>query len=262
MKRVKVWNTSITRLPVVRWLIGVALISTLMLVATPLGKSNNTRAMGSSGPISRKKRAVSGSSAAWTAVRSVRKIKSFDAEPIELFQFRDHLAVANFNGSDPSGCPVKLTLVGLSDNEAILNNGTPGLFLLIWDGDVCTGQDHVFVQTRVPVPISDFTLSPNLRSARLNTTLPVCNLADGNCFDVSIDLTWTADGPVLTQPFHNFVAVPGVVVSGLFFNSFWRVGQVSGSINNGSADYTWGVAPVGVITKTVQGSITIQILPS
>lgn len=179
---------------------------------------------------------------------------------IEFRQFRDHLAVANFSRSDESTCSGALTIVGLSDNDPILNQGAPGLFLLIWQFDLCTFDDQLFVETRVPISTSEFEICPNLRYATLNTSVPVCDFVSGNCFDVFFNLTWTADVPLLPDPFHTSFVLPGQIVSGLLWNSLMSVGEVSGSITDGSADYTWADhASVGVITKTVQGFIVIQI---
>ena len=179
---------------------------------------------------------------------------------IELRQFRDHLAVVNFDTTDASGCVGSITILGLSDNDPTLNQGIPGIFLVIWRYDFCNDQDQLLVQANVPVAASNFEISSDLKSARLTEVVPVCDFVSGNCFDVSINLTWSSGDRIHTDPYHSVTAIPGIFVSGLIWNSFWRVCEISGTVTDGTTDYTYGsVNAVAVITKTVFGSIAIQV---
>jgi hypothetical protein len=181
-------------------------------------------------------------------------------ELIQLRQFRDHLAVANYFDTDASGCVSSITILGLSDNDPVINQGVPGLSLLIWRYDACNDQDQLFLEARVPVPLSDFEINPSLHEASLHTIVPVFDFVSGNNLDISIDLTWTASGPMQTDLFHGTTVAPGIVVATLIWNSFWRPGDVSGSITDGNSDYTYqGASKVGVLTKTVLGSMVVVI---
>ena len=106
----------------------------------------------------------------------------------------------------------------------------------------------------------DFQLSgpgQRLESATLNTTIPVFDFVSFTSFDVTINLAWTATGPLTRDNGHFHSQGPGFIVNGNF-NGLVRPAEASGSVSDGSTNFTPNPSNFAQIASVRSGTVFID----
>ena len=185
---------------------------------------------------------------------------------IEIFKFRGDTVTAAFINTD--GCIE--TSVFMAATEGVSQSppgpGSPvtqvGLFILQYD--VCTDTRLVSAEAVTDVPEADFQVSNKLEQATLNTTVTVTDYAadPAASFDVFIDLTWTATGPLSRQGNNSNFNDHGCNIHNRFQGTS-RTAEASGSVSDGTINYTpqSSVDTFTFITSANSGTMIIGCTP-
>jgi hypothetical protein len=103
----------------------------------------------------------------------------------------------------------------------------------------------------------DFRVVADLSSATLDAAVNVCDLVSTACFDVVIDLTWTATGASSRSNGHLHSQELGLVINS-FGNGASRLAQASGSVSNGVTNFTPNPG-LAHIQSHVSGMMTVSL---
>lgn len=112
------------------------------------------------------------------------------------------------------------------------------VYLTIDRFDTCTNTQLLYAQGSAPVAKKDFQLSGNLDSGTLNTTVTLVDLQSGATFDVFVNLSWTAVGPLTREPNQNMHShLPECKIHARY-QSTYRPAEVSGTVSDGTTNFT------------------------
>ena len=91
--------------------------------------------------------------------------------------------------------------------------------------------------TASPLAPAELQISKKLNTAQLITTVPVFDEISGTNFDVSVDLSWTATGPLSRQQITTHFDTPGCI-SNSHTQSRSRPAEASGTISDGVTNFS------------------------
>ena len=119
----------------------------------------------------------------------------------------------------------------------------------------CTGTMLLAASGSTSSP--DFQISRTLDSASLQATIAVFDDVSGKTFNVSVDTTWTATGP-LSRENQSFHFHTKGVIDNAHLNATFRDATALGTVSDGTTDFTPepAVGPTQ-IAKVTSGEVTI-----
>ena len=184
---------------------------------------------------------------------------------LEIFKFRGESVSAFFTNTD--GCIETSVFVaatkGVSQDSPGPGSPVAQVALFISQFDFCSGTLLVSAESLSSVPGADFQVSQKLEQATLNTTVTVMNFASDPpaSFDVFIDLTWAGIGPLSRQSNNShFITPPGCVINNRFHGTS-RTAEASGSVSDGTMNYTPQPFTEAFITSANSGTLIIGCTP-
>ena len=191
-------------------------------------------------------------------------IPNSSVSAIEMFKFRGDSVSAFFTNTD--GCIE--TSVFVAATEGVIQSppgpGSPvtEVALLIFQFDVCSETRLVSAEAVTSVPEADFQVSKKLEQAILNTTVTVTDFAADPqaSFDVFINLTWTASGPLSHQNNNSNFNNHGCNIHNRFHGTS-RTAEASGSVSNGTMNYTPQPSVEAFIMSANNGVVIIGCTP-
>ena len=173
--------------------------------------------------------------------------QSTSVSAAEMYKWRGPGAEAYFSSTDDSGCVV--TDVSLFTRDETFQNppGQPSrgsfAYLTIYQYDYCSGIELHAAEGWASIAENDLQVAKKLGSASLSTTVSVFDWTSGTYFDVSVDLSWSANGPATRQSNSYRTHTPDCKYHSRFQGTF-RSADVNGTISDGSTNYTpwtgWG----------------------
>ena len=161
-------------------------------------------------------------------------IAALAAEPV---QFSGMGANADF--SNVEGCINTDTFVQGLDFQYKKPSGEPQsyVFLTVSQYNSCTGESILYVEAFGWVSESDFQVSPKQDTATLTATVTGYDWVSQSNVELSVDLTWTADGPVTRTKTNNHYKFPGCHINEKF-TQMTRTGVAYGSVSDGEMNFT------------------------
>ena len=113
------------------------------------------------------------------------------------------------------------------------------VYLIIDQFDTCTNTQLLYAEGNAPVAKKDFRLAGNLDSATLNTTVALVDLQSGATFDVFVNLTWTAIGPLTRSGNNNNNQnhSPECKIHARYKDTY-RPAEASGTVSDGTTNFT------------------------
>jgi len=176
------------------------------------------------------------------------------------FRFQGQSAVANFSSIDDSECIV--TDVYLWGSDAIVSP-TPGpgsptsaAYVSIERYDVCNDTYLLYATGMTELSDTDFQVAKKYESALLNAPITVYDYESGDSFQVQLDLTWTAKGPLTHEETHILSRNPGCMMN-VHANGLVRSAQVSGTVSDGVTNFTPEPSQSGEIGSLQSGNVKI-----
>ncbi len=165
-----------------------------------------------------------------------------------VFRFQSKTAFADFDST--SGCIE--TFVFLDGTQS---GTSPEADVFIGQFDNCTQTQLLgaFGSTFTPT----FQVGGKLASASLSATISVFDFVSGNTFNVSVSMSWTATGPlsheVGSSHFHtkNFI-------ENFHFNDDFRDASASGTVSDGTSNFTPSPSVFAQIASFKSGDVTIS----
>ena len=191
-------------------------------------------------------------------------MQSSSVSAVENFKFRGESANAFFIHTD--GCIETQVFVATTEGVSQTSPG-PGspvsqVILFISQVDICADQRLASAEGVSTVPEADFQVDKKLAQATLNTTVTVTDFATDPpaTYDVSIDLTWTATGPLIrdNNNFH-FPSRHCNIQNRLHGTS--RTAEASGSVSDGTANLITGPSTQAFIMSANNGVLIIGCTP-
>ena len=183
---------------------------------------------------------------------------------IEMFNFRGESVSALFTSTD--GCIETTVFVaateGVSQTAPAPGSPVTEVALFILQYDLCTDTRLVSAEALTSVPEADFQVSKKLEQATLDTTVTVTDFAADPpaSFDVFIDLTWTATGPLSRQGDNVNFNDHGCNIHNRFHGTS-RTAEASGSVSNGTINYTPQPSAQAFIVSANSGTMIIGCTP-
>ncbi len=158
----------------------------------------------------------------------------------EVNIFRGQIAFSFFFESfDESGCIATQARTVATDAKFHSPPGPPvavsNAFVEILQHDLCLNATLSLFNGVVDLAPDEFQIASNGSSATFDATVQLCNQFEPfNCIPVTVDLTWTATGPVFVDTFTSHE-------NGIFHfvqHVAQRPAQVAGVISDGVVNYT------------------------
>jgi hypothetical protein len=175
----------------------------------------------------------------------------------DISHFRGRGVDANFSSIDPSGCIS--TGVNLFAGDLLSDTppgqASPGMIIGIFQYDRCTNTQLLAASTITPLSKTDLKIAGNLDSATLHATVSVFDEVSATFFDVTVDLTWTGTSSVDHQNTHfnyGFEDCHFLLRS----NSAFRFAEASGTVTDGTTNFTPEPSVEGHIASTNLGSVS------
>jgi hypothetical protein len=127
----------------------------------------------------------------------------------------------------------------------------------IFQYDVCADTQLLYAYgTTSPLSQGDFQMSNKLSSAGLNTTITLFDEVSGNTFDVSVDLTWEASGPLTRHHDVTHSRTPGCKTNS-HFTGYSRPAAAWGTISDGTTNFTADVSSWANLDLVRSGTVVI-----
>ena len=183
---------------------------------------------------------------------------------IEIFKFRGDSVSALFTNTD--GCIETSVFAaatqGISQSPPGPGSPVTQVALFILQYDFCTDTRLVSAEAVMDVPEADFQVSKKLEQATLNTTVTVTDFAADPpaSFDVFIDLTWTATGPLSRQSNNSNFNDHGCNIHNRFHGTS-RTAEASGSVSDGTINYTPQPSVEAFIMSANRGTVIVGCTP-
>ena len=165
------------------------------------------------------------------------------------FTFHGLTAFAEFDTYSPDGCVETFVYV----------DGTQGHKYT--EGDVFIGQYDYCTQTLLLSAFGsasnpNFQVDKKLGSASLTTTIPVTDEVSGRTFNVSVSITWTALDALMHENGSFHFHAKGFIDNS-HFNAAFRDANASGTVSNGTTNYTPASAAYAQIASMKTGDVSI-----
>ncbi len=165
-----------------------------------------------------------------------------------VFRFHGQSAFADFDST--SGC-----IETFAEVDGTQSNTSPEADVYIAQFDNCTGTLllEAFGSTFNPT----FQVGGKLASASLSATISVFDDVSNTTFTVSVSMTWTATGALSheigSQHFHtkNFI-------ENFHFNDTFRDASASGTVSDGTTNFTPSSSVFAQIASFKEGDVTIS----
>lgn len=123
--------------------------------------------------------------------------------------------------------------------------------------DLCADTLLVYAYgTASPLAPGELQISRQLDTARLVTTIPVFEEISGATFDVSVDVSWSATGPLSRQQTINHFHTPGCITNS-HTQSRLRPAEASGTISAGVTDFSPGTSLSASLESVKSGTVVI-----
>jgi hypothetical protein len=165
------------------------------------------------------------------------------------FTFHGLTAFAEFDTNSPDGCVETFVYV----------DGTQGHKST--EADVFVGQFDNCTQTLLLSAFGSasnphFQVDKKLGSASLSATIPVTDEVSGTTLNVSVSVTWTALD-ALMQENGTFHFHSKGFIDNSHFNAAFRDANASGTVSNGTTNYTPASADYAQIASMKTGDVSI-----
>jgi hypothetical protein len=172
---------------------------------------------------------------------------------------RGRIAIATFIST--SGCIYTETGLTASESRDRIEPGqaeqSAFAAVSIVQYDTCTETLlHFAYGDSAPLSPEEFQVSNTLDSATLTTTINVFDEASGTTFDLFINMTWTATAPVRRQQSHEHFHTPDCIVNRRLQRND-RLAQATGTISDGTTNFTLEPSVDGVLVASKNGSVVI-----
>lgn len=181
------------------------------------------------------------------------------AETLHL-TFKGRSALAFFSSVDASGCVVTNVSV-FADDGRVKRTDDPNVAesataVTIFQENVCTGAVLLFADGFAALGADDFQIDKDLMAATLNTTIELSDLLSGKSFPVNISMAWTGEGPAFRGKAHSQFNRPGLKY--IFrSDSTFRMATASGTVSDGTTDFTPQAPSLAEMIFTNQGEVVI-----
>ena len=191
-------------------------------------------------------------------------IPNSSVSAMEMFKFRGESVSAFFTNTD--GCIETSVFVaateGVSQSQPGPGSPVTEVALFILQYDLCTDTRLVSAEAVTSVPEADFQVSKKLEQATLNTTVTVTDLAADPpaSFDVFIDLTWMATGPLSRQNNNANFNDHGCNIHNRI-HGISRAAEASGSLSDGTMNYTTQPSVEASILSSNNGVVILGCTP-
>jgi hypothetical protein len=191
-------------------------------------------------------------------------IQSSSVSAVENFKFRGESANAFFTSTD--GCIETQVFVaateGVSQNPPGPGSPVSQVILFILQLDICADERLISAESVSTVPEADFQVDRKLAQATLNTTVTVTDFASDPpaTYDVFIDLTWTATGPLIRDNNNFHFPSPHCNIQNRFHGTS-RTAEASGSVSDGTANLITGPSTQAFIMSANNGVLIIGCTP-
>lgn len=175
------------------------------------------------------------------------------------YKFKGRSADAFFSSTDSSGCII--TDVGVFASRGVLQSppgpGSAAAFtsVFISQYNACTGE-QLLAADGSSVAGTDFQVDKKFNSATLSTTVNVFDYESNLSFDVDINLTWIATGPLTRQLGNTHYDSPGCKLH-THFNDRSRPAEASGSVSDGTTNFTPEPSSGATLFSTKIGTVVI-----
>lgn len=162
---------------------------------------------------------------------------------VSSFSFKDLAADAVFQSRE--GC-VQTTVVVFAVDGQVKQSGSrtemdsfASVFIDVFD--VCTGELYRSAFGQAELAPDDFTISPNLSTASLTTSIEVFDFVSSTSFTVDIDMDWAAGDETLREKGRTTFTSPGFRVTNRF-DQMSRNATATGTVSDGCPNYTPGAS--------------------
>ena len=173
--------------------------------------------------------------------------------------FKGPSAIASF--TNVSGCLLTEAFVITSefDHRDARGPATTTSFasVTVSQFDLCADTLVLYAYgTASPLAPGALQISKKLDTARLITTVPVFDEISGGSFALSVDLGWTATGPLSRQQTTTHFHTPGCISNG-HMQSRSRPAGASGTISDGVTDFTPETSISASLDSVKSGTVVI-----
>ena len=146
---------------------------------------------------------------------------------------------ANAYFSQIDGCINTDTFVQGLDSQYKKPSGEPQsyVYLTVSQYNSCTGEGLMYVEAFGWVSESDFQVSEKQDTATLTATVTGYDWVSQSNVELSVDLSWTAEGPVTRMKTNNHYKFPGCHINEKF-TQMTRTGVAYGSVSDGEMNFT------------------------
>jgi len=169
-------------------------------------------------------------------------------------KFHGLSAQADFDSLSPDGCID--TFVFVDGFQNTFNKQTiSGADVFIGQFNNCTGTLLFFASGSTFSPT--FQVGGKLASASLSATISVCCDVSGNTFSVSVSMSWTATG-ALSHEIGSFHFQTKNFIENFHFNDDFRDASASGTVSDGTTNFTPSPSVFAQIASFKSGDVTIS----
>ena len=164
-------------------------------------------------------------------------------------------------GTDPEGCVESFVQVaGFDDTTRLGQPGPPQVVpsatVVIFLDDRCTGTTLMSASGYATVAEDAFQVVGKLDSATLNATIEVFDYVSNTSFPVDISVNLTGIGATTRERIHSQTSTPGT--RSIFrFDGMVREATASGTVSDGTTNFTPQPATFAQLFSTSQGSVVI-----
>ena len=111
------------------------------------------------------------------------------------------------------------------------------VYLTVSQYNTCTGESIMYVEAFGFISESAFQVSEKQETATLTATVTGYDWVSQSSVELSVDLTWTAEGPVTRMKTSNHYKFPGCHINEKF-TQLTRTAVASGSVSDGQTNFT------------------------
>ena len=180
---------------------------------------------------------------------------------VNSFKFNGASAFANFSLADPND-PCISTNAGVLVTEGRIKEGggkpqsVSEILVGISRLNNCTFEFFLEASGIATLPPEAFVVH-QLDSATLNTTVEVCDSISGNCFPVSISLSWTGTGSVIKDKSKSSTNFGKCKIQSSF-NGTFRDAVATGSITGQGTNFTPNASDFAQLADVKNGTSQIN----
>jgi hypothetical protein len=167
-----------------------------------------------------------------------------------VFRFQSQSAFAGFDSFSPDGCIETFVEV-----DGTQSSTGPEADVFIGQFNNCTGTLLLSASGSASNPT--FQVSNKLDSASLSATIPVFDYVSGSTFNVSVSTTWTATGP-LAREIGSMHFQTKNFIENFHFNDTFRDASASGTVSDGTTNFTPSPSVFAQIASFKSGDVTIS----